>query len=446
MGGRRVVVIGGGPAGSLTALQIVRLTHQRNIDAEVTILEHKAFQTPGAAGCNFCAGVVTARTMERLEELGIQFPAPVLQRKIEGFRFICEGGSMDFQRPVSGGIYTVFRGGGPRLGGFDHDVSFDSCLLDKAREEGATVRVGQAVGIRTLRRGLAVLTRDGDELPAEIVVGAFGVNSHLGAHLFEPLGYAPPRTINVCQAEVHLDDELIDRRFGDRIAVLTLRDPAIRFLAITPKRNYLTLTAVGENVKMSQLREYMRHPEVQTLIGVEEARGLRGCHCHPMMPVSTARGYLRDRFIAVGDACASRYYKNGLGSALYSATIAARAVARAMVRRDCRLDTAYRDFVRSRFIPSNAAGKLLFFINDLVYKQPQIAAATLEFVNRERDRRGSVGPMQGLMWSLFTGDRPYTAILKHAFNPLLAVRMLVWYIRSSIGWFSAWLMKQASAR
>ena len=43
------------------------------------------------------------------------------------------------------------------------------------------------------------------------------------------------------------------------------------------------------------------------------------------MPVRHASGAAADRLVVIGDAAVSRYYKNGIGSAYVTATLAARA-------------------------------------------------------------------------------------------------------------------------
>ncbi len=66
--GSRVAVVGGGPAGSLVALHLLRFASRMAIPLSVTIFERKDFGRRGPAGCNKCAGILSARVMQGLSQ------------------------------------------------------------------------------------------------------------------------------------------------------------------------------------------------------------------------------------------------------------------------------------------------------------------------------------------------------------------------------------------
>jgi flavin-dependent dehydrogenase len=284
---------------------------------------------------------------------------------------------------------------------------------------------------------------DGEE-DADLVVGAFGVNSPLIPQLTKNLGYIPPETVKVAQTEVAMDNDYIDGFYGNRILAFAIKDPKIRFLAVTPKKNYLTLTAVGNDISLKDLRAYIKRNRVLRFINEDYSGELVGCHCHPRMPIGMAKGAVSDRFVVVGDAFASRFYKNGLGSAHYTAIKAAEAIIQNGYKKKY-LAPVYGRAIRKRFGWSNRWGKLLFYINDFTYKTPWMARATIDYVQRERERM-DVGPVNALMWSLFTGDRSYSRLVRKAFNPFLLLRMFIWYIRYAILGIGRWMTSTIKAR
>ncbi len=72
--GDRVCIIGGGPAGSFSALHLLRMAAQRQIRLEVLIFEPRDFSRAGPAGCNRCAGVLSSRLVRGLSTLAWRFP------------------------------------------------------------------------------------------------------------------------------------------------------------------------------------------------------------------------------------------------------------------------------------------------------------------------------------------------------------------------------------
>ena len=54
----RVVIVGGGPAGSFAALHLLRYAAQANLTLGIIIFEARDFNRPGPGGCNKCAGIL----------------------------------------------------------------------------------------------------------------------------------------------------------------------------------------------------------------------------------------------------------------------------------------------------------------------------------------------------------------------------------------------------
>lgn len=55
--GSRVVIVGGGPAGSFTALHLLNLSVEAHLDLDVIVIEARDFNRPGLGSCNKCAGI-----------------------------------------------------------------------------------------------------------------------------------------------------------------------------------------------------------------------------------------------------------------------------------------------------------------------------------------------------------------------------------------------------
>ena len=436
----KVIIVGGGPAGSLSAIRLLQEAEDLGRELRVIVYEAKPFKRRGPVGCNFCAGVITARTVEKLSKLGIELPQGVIQRRIESFYYVTEGGETELIKKNHGEIYSVFRGGGPRHLEHGPESSFDRHLLLRAEELGVEIREERVSAIEQRGRdSIAVIGADESEETADLVIGAFGVNSSLAGKLKANLGYSPPQCVSVAQAEIEMDEAQIERVFGNKLFAFALRHPTIRFLAATPKRRYLTITAVGKDPSLDHLIEYMRHPRVAPFFGGIDPEQALNCNCHPRMPVGFAKGAASSRFLAVGDAYASRFYKNGLGSALFSADAVANLVMHGSPGKATA--KAYRSKMVRRFYASNRCGKILFVLNDITHKSRWSSRATLAFLEHERSKKkGKKRRLNNLMWSLFAGDRSYCRILVDALRPGLVSGLLLWHTRSllrgGINWLS----------
>jgi flavin-dependent dehydrogenase len=420
----RVAIIGGGPAGAFCAIQIIKMSGRGS--PEITIYDRKTFSRPGPSGCNLGAGVIARSMIDTFEREHIPIPPAVIQNKITGFSFFVEGGERHFELREEKTFYAVFRGGGPLCTPGQKEESFDRAVLSHAESLGArSVEMNIAdIAFPTTAGGpFQLIAADGSAHPADVVVGAFGVNSALGKKLSKKgIGYRPPKTITVCQTEVPLPENAIRECFAGKIKVLSCRLSGIRFVALTPKRDYVTVTVIGKDATKHVLEQVMSDERVSRHF----PRGLsleRNCFCQPKLPVSPAKNPYGERFVVIGDANVSRFYKNGIGSAFLTATYAAENIAAGRVgRQDFRrhyyrkcADTYHRD---------NLFGKVLFLLNDVISKSRYLSSVHLQVAEDAISRSLPIGVlMDELLVDLFTGETPYAAIFRKTLDPGLQLAL-----------------------
>jgi flavin-dependent dehydrogenase len=414
----RVGIIGAGPAGTLCALTLL---HSAPVHArpEVLLFDGKSFLRAGPSGCNMCAGVISSLLLDDLAVLGATIPPTLVQRQIAAFRLVTPAGDVRVPRDPDTRLVTLFRSAAPRGETPDDAISFDHLLLRTARDAGADHVPAMVSGVEmpaTPDAPFRLATPRGC-YEVDVLVGAFGANSALGAH-FETLGfgYRRPAFYHACQAELPMPEAAIADAFGDAITLFSLSLPGIRFGALTPKRRHVTVTIVGPHVKRADLEAFLQHPAVRATLPAGWEPPPVYCHCHPRLPVTAARNPVADRLLMIGDANIARYLKGGIASSFFTGALAAEMIlAGRLSRRELR--DGYVRPCHARYLGDNRYGRLLFGINDVIARHPAIAQALLRLVDREQqiadwhDRRHT-----GVLWHIFAGDAPYRRITADALS------------------------------
>jgi len=410
----RVGIIGAGPAGTFFALHLFRLSEGSAKQYEVTLFDRKVFDMVGPRGCNMCAGAIGFVTYQKIKELRLELEESVIRSIVDGYIIHGKKRMARIVHPSKKGIYTVFRGGGPVVTVNPRWKSFDQFLLDQCVERGMVFinrRVTKVEESFSASGKLYSLTVEGmGTMEFDLLVGAFGVNSPLSKN-FIP-GYVPPKTWHTCQAELQSEDETFQEPLRKMINIFSGSDRKIRFIAITPKDEYLTLTAIGEHVKIGDLRreietnERLKNflPPKHTLI----------CHCHPQVPVSIAQKPVNDSVAVVGDAFVSRFLKNGIDSAYETARILAETVHNHGQGVDV-LREHYVEKCFNIYHLDNRWGKTLFQIYEKILRKGFLADLYISCVEREgADASDQNARLTRVLWGVFAGDRPYKEIFREA--------------------------------
>jgi len=404
--GASVGVIGAGPAGSFFALHLLALLRENGRTARVTLIDRKTFSSSGPSGCNMCAGAIGHAMVKKIEALSLPIDPSVIRRIVDGYEIHGMDVSVTVRHPERGGIYTVFRGGGPMIPRGEAK-SFDQYLLDAAVSRGAEFLHERVDTVERVSGGYRLTFPGGMRRDFDFLVGAFGVNSSISRKL--EFGYVPPATWHTVQAEIPATGKFIEERLRNRIHIIPARGKRIRFIAITPKDDFLTLTGIGEHVKIADLEE--ERIKNTALASLMPDGATVACHCHPQVPVGVALHPYSGRMAIIGDAFISRYLKNGIESSHDTA----RVLAEAMIRHGISERALEEHFHRpclALFRYDNVWGKLLFGIYEGMLRKGPLSDAYLDAVNREA--AGGDMAQAHILWSVFAGDSPYREIARDA--------------------------------
>jgi flavin-dependent dehydrogenase len=415
--GSRVVIVGGGPAGSFSAMHLLALSVKAHLNLEVILFEARDFKKAGPGSCNKCAGILSSALVQGMERLGLIMPPEVIQASFQTYILHIDHFQLPL-RPVNASrrIVSVYRGAGPRLGGLPLPASFDGWLLQQAQERGARIIQKRVQAIRMGVRPVVVTSQE--EMEADLVVIASGVNSR---PVLDPAwGYQPPETEIMAQDEIPVPDGMAD----SGVHIFFENPRGLIFGALIPKGRYTNISLLGHGMPADAVNQFLEANHLKELIPGEPSLL---CGCAPRIAISTARRYYGDRLVVVGDAAVARLYKDGIGSAFITAEAAARtAIFRGVSGQD--FEAGYQP-VCQRIAADNSFGRMLFRLWSFTYHAPILRKAWIQSIRNEVDQFVGNAIQTRVLWGIFTGDESY----RRLFWMTLSLPALSHFLAAALG-------------
>lgn len=421
--GSKIGVVGGGPAGSFFTYFALYQAEKEGIKIEIDIYEPKDFSRSGPPGCNHCGGIVAETLVQQLKSDGIVLPDQVIRRTIETYTLHLEQGTAVIDNlGVDQRIISMFRGSGP-LGPNGSDYTgFDAYMLDLCKQKGAGLLVEKVVDAEREADGITLITRRSQQ-KYDLVVGAAGLSSKT-LSIFKKLvpDFVPPKTAKAYISEFYLGQDAISQHLGNSMHVFVLNLPGIKFGALIPKGNFVTLVLLGKGVTTEKAERFLNTEAVRNCFpeGVLPAP-MNSCLCFPLINIGNAKNPYSDRVVLIGDSSSSKIYKNGIGAAY----ITGRAAAETVVNNGI----SVRDFRKSfqstcsMLDRDNTAGKFIFFITSIIQRWPFMKKVLFRMVLKEQAKEKGKREMSIMLWDTFTGSAPYRNIMLRSLNPLLWFRL-----------------------
>ncbi len=411
----RIAVIGGGPAGAFFALYALKYARLTGRDISVTIYEGKDFRQFGQPGCNMCAGIIPISVLRRFAELDLKVPSELILNHISSYSLHTSAGSLTATQPdAQAQVISVYRGAGPRYGHPPGLISFDEFLIGEAVSRGAKLRRSF---VETVRHSQPIeVVSEGQSERCDLLVLATGVNGKPSS--LQGFDYRPPLTGSMCQTELYLGQEEVERRLGPSVHIFLPPDEIATYGILIPKGPFVTASLLNPRGQMRSLRQFLELDEVKAVLGVKVRRV---CGCLPKISIESARNVAGDGFVAIGDASATRLYKNGIGSALATAERAAWTA----IHQGC----AKQDFV-TNYLPlcraidsDNRIGRVLFLEVPLLKHFGVMPMAHYRIAAGARQHQAVSELHARILWGMFTGAYSYHDLFRMALDPGLLVQL-----------------------
>ena len=405
----RIAIIGGGPAGSFFALSALQIAAQHQFPLDITIFERKDLTAPGPSGCNMCAGILSHHVMKGLEHLHLTLPDEIILSQVRAYWLHWQTNSIAISPPdPARHVLSIYRGGGPRHSPRAPTVGFDQFLLNQACARGARLiseRVRQ-VSFHP-RPSVTTLTHQED---FDLVVLATGANAT--PPIFQHHPYTPPITERMAQDELLLETEASRAQMDSTVHIYFDEPRDLIFGALVPKGDFANVSLLGRHLKRDSLEEFLKIPQVAEIVGNQPPQI---CGCRPCVAVAPARGYYADRFVAIGDSCVTRLYKDGIGSALATAHAAAETALFHGTSREA-FAAHYAPVCRG-IADDNRFGRVVFAMVARSKRNALFMRALGRALKSEAAAPPHTRVLSQTLWALFTGDSTYAEIFRMLFKP-----------------------------
>ncbi len=476
-----VLVVGGGPGGAFFAIRLLRRAKELGRRIHVLIIERKAelqFYEPSCPyppreGCAYCAGGISPRLADVLDDNGFTLPEDIVQGRTESLTLHGNWKAIELQIPEGRRMYSVFRGSRPK-GHATHGDNFDSYILGKAVDEGAEVITGEVVSVSYSTSGRPIVgfsrararsggggssgagggdagggpsgsgsddagnpgTAGGGDVESrevDFVAFAGGVNQVPGGRLEgAPVlaslrrlipGFRPPGVRKALIFEVHAEERVLQPIRGEiHFAQYGSKGLDIELSSLITKKRYITISLLGRSIdqggpsdNVQTAIKFLDLPHIRRILPRKIA-GIPLCACTPNMTVGTARRPFGDRVALVGDLAVSRLYKDGIFSAYLTASALA----------DCVLDVGIdRKSLKRGYWPvvrwigqDNAFGRVVFLLNRITFTSPVLSRVLYQAMITERKSKPHLQRRLGrVLWNIASGDDSYRNILLSMFHP-----------------------------
>jgi flavin-dependent dehydrogenase len=244
------------------------------------------------------------------------------------------------------------------------------------------------------------------------------------------LHYQPPETTKTYLREYYVGEDRVRQLLGDAIQVFLIDIPGLEFGMLIPKREYLTVALLGEEIDKDLVQAFLDAPEVRACLpaGLDSARF--SCQCAPRINVRAAQHPYADRLVFIGDCSATRLFKDGIGSAYRTAKVAAATAIEHGVS-DADFDRHYRPVLEA-IEADNDVGRVILKTVAFIRSRRLARTALLRMILREQDKPGRQRRMSTVQWDMFTGSASYKHILMRMLHPAFLLRLACESARSIV--------------
>jgi hypothetical protein len=313
----------------------------------------------------------------------------------------------------------MYRGAGPRGTKEGLQKSFDGFLQKLTIDKGATL-INERVDRISYDSGKPhVTTKSGSSKTYDLIAGAVGVNT-TALKFFNELGfgYQPPQVTKTYICEFFMGYEMIQHYLGDAMHAFLLKIPRLKFAALIPKDNTVTMCLIGKEIDRDMVKAFMNNPEVKKCFPDDfDLQREASCQCYPKINTHSCSVPFADRIVMIGDCAVSRLYKDGIGSAYIEAKAAA---ATAIFEGISAHDFKKGYWQACKAISSdNKFGALIYGFTSFIKNNDILKKSIIQTIIKEQPKDSRTRYLSTALWDTFSGSATYRNIFLLFLHPFL---------------------------
>ncbi|TDA69802.1 MAG: hypothetical protein D9V47_04250 [Clostridia bacterium] len=407
--GTRVIVVGGGIAGSSFARQLLLLTNRENLPVRVYLIN--------STNCNYCGGLITDLALQTMQELlALDVPAHLVLKQVKSCIYVNQKGYVPVQlnQPLTATLRTS------RFGVEGFDDSLKDRILEGLPGEYAEqlTSIEPTIVKQVLREGsgwrVVLSKRNPDksfmEIEGDVLIMASGfraLNRPMMTGFQAAGGYVPPPTMEASVTEVDTSQAEFNY-IGSRMFILDNLVPGAMLAFIPKGENWLTVTSLGHRMSKEDIDYLFTHPSLREFIYFPQASAHLRCHtiCPASVYTGASPGFYGDGWAAVGDLTGygrvlkDGYFASFLGTRLAAETIVYHGTSRSDFNR-------YYHAPLRFFAGDNRVGMTLFNWDNRLQQYPWFRHFLVKAARAEARRRPYGSSLHAAFRSLATGELSY---------------------------------------
>jgi hypothetical protein len=418
--GDRVVIIGGGIAGSSMARYLLQLCQLEQKEIEITLVN--------STNCNYCGGLVTdlaLKTFSSHYDIHVQ-PEQILSYIKETIYINPQGSfSVNIATPLISTLRTSKFG----------LVGFDDSIKDKITEGLEEQAYLLTIIEPTLVREITPLTNNGSKESSRInwevtlsrkvngenikiachtlvlANGLRGINNPLIKKFSELTGYQPPEIMIASVTEIDTTQALYNNLQG-KVFILDGIIPDSVVALVCKGKYFVTVTSLNKKLTFKDILAIFNHPRVKEYIDLPNPTvHLRcGIICGATVFTEAAKNFYGDNWVAIGDLTGhGRVLKDGYFAALISAKYAAETLIYHGTKKED-FDRHYFPPLKKHTASWNKLGMILFYFNLKLSKQNCFAKLMVAAGKDERHQHKMGKAVHCAIRALTTGELSYLII------------------------------------
>lgn len=439
-----VSIIGGGPAGTFLAAQLLNRARNVGRHLDISIIENRI-----SKGCNSCAGVISPGLYQDLKTCGLEPPPEAI---CENYSHVwIQGSWKNFPLKVPPGqkLCSVFRGGLPS----DRDskiLGFDGFLIKRLMQKGVKIIQGEAADLRISdgrQPVIRVLTKNGPDMDVEsdLVCICCGVNLSQTPGLesstlldavkrIDP-DFKPPKTRQTFIFEIKTGRDFISKYLEKELYLIVTGSKTLQLehIALVPKQEHISAALVGESVDSASfprdtrgvIDAFLSLPQVQSILpGITPENISVSCSCSPRMVTGVSRPIHADRICMSGDILGARLYRDGLYSAFKSAQAMADTVIYRGIDKQNLVNEALK--ITRSLEKDNQYCKKIFTSMQAALKSGLSSRILYQsFATEMKFRPTGRWPLGDLLWKVASGGAEYKNVTRALLKPAILISLAV---------------------